>query len=447
MAFLLLVTLLFIVLLVYVFNDLDILSPSIISISMYIFSLLIVLINSNYWNETISAQAVVIVLLGISSFVFGEVSSTLVYKNLNRRRTKNFNRDGVSSVKEIVISRRKMIIIVIFVLVVEYLYFKYMLNLAFAGGYGLNGRSFLSSARLAMLNTDIYIAPSWFLKLGKAAVKAIAFITIFIMVNNKVFLNKKVKLRYIIPNLLYAFQSILSTGRTEIIYYIVYILMLIFIAWKIKNGWSRKLDGKIIKYGLSGIVVFLVIFRLLGYLTGKSEYLSLWDNLSIYIGSPIIALSKYLDKNITNSFFGEETLNSVYGVLRYLGFDFPRLYVPLEDVFWNNVKTNIYTSLRRYLQDYTLFGMIIIQYFLGLFYGTWFNSIRYKMQYGFSLILFAKLFFPVVESVIEERFFNIVLTTGMFYDIAMLYIIYILLIKKNIRKNEERISTLKKVYS
>lgn len=434
----------FIVFIVYLLNSLDILSPSIISISMYIFSVFFIILNANYWNETISFKAASIIIVGIIAFALAEILSMFIFRSQGSFRH-NITVNRINNYKMLETPIRIILLFVAFGIIVEFVYYRYISELAMFGGYGINGRSMLSCARLAMLDTSIHITPSWFLKLGKALVKGFAFITVYMMIYNHVFAKvRKIQYRYILPNIVYSFQAVFSTGRTEIIYYIVYILMILFIMWKIANNWSRKLDMKIIKFGVGGIFIFLICFRLLGYLTGKSDYLSLWDNLSIYIGSPIIALSKYLDINITNTIFGEETLGSIYGVLRYIGFDLPLIYVPLEPVIWDNVQTNIYTSLRRYIQDYSVIGMIIIQFSLGLLYGSWFNWIKKHRHIGFSLIVFARLFYPIVESVIEERFFNVVLTTGTLYDLVMLYILYKLLIKKNIGKINNVESIVKK---
>jgi oligosaccharide repeat unit polymerase len=388
---------------------------------------MVIIINQSFWNEKVSFLAILFISLGLFSFVIGEIISIFIF----RRKSKNKFYNQMKDFNKIRIPMYTIIFLTIIGIFIEIYYFKYIYKLALAGGYGINGRSILFNARAAMLDTSINIAPSWILKFGRSALEGFSLICIYIFIYNKVFANtKKIEWRYLLPNILYIIQMILSTGRTELIYFIMYILILLFIIWKIRYNWSKKIDFRIIKYALIGIIIFLISFRLLGYLTGKSQYLNLWNNFSIYLGSPIIAFSKYLNKNITNTIFGEETLSNFYRIMNHFGFDFKIIAVPLEPVIWDNVKTNIYTSLRRYIQDYTILGMILIQFILGLLYGSWFNWIKRKNLIGFPLILFSKLFYPVLESVIEERFFNLVLTPGSVYDVIMLYIMYKVLIHK-----------------
>lgn len=413
----------------YIINQFDIFSVSSIYISMFLLSLAIVVINYNYWNETISFKSALILSLGIILFVIGDLFSTIYFKMNYKKRKGSLNPLLTRNVTH----EKLLIYFFIFIsLLVQVLYFSYIRELAIISGFGTSGRSLLFYARQSILNNSIYYPPGWLLKFGKSFVKGFAFIMIYLVSYRYFFNKKKIKLLYIVPIFIYLIQSIFSTGRTELIYLFVYTFLITVFHMKISKKWSVKSNIKTIVNGILLVVVFLVLFRFLGYLTGKSDYLGLWDNISIYLGSSIIAFGIYIENgSLNNVYFGEETLGGIYSALNFIGLNFPRLYVPLESISWLNVRTNVYTSLRRYINDYGLFGLILIQFILGLGYGYNFNKFKYSRNTHIRLILFAKLFFPVVEAVIEERFFNIIFTTGMLYDLVILVLIHhIFLIKQ-----------------
>lgn len=138
-------------------------------------------------------------------------------------------------------------------------------------------------------------------------------------------------------------------------------------------------------------------------------------------GTPIAALNEYLKSPTMSSTFGEETLITVKHILNKLGFNFKVASVSLPQVTWNNGSTNIYTAFRRYIADYTLVGMIIIMFFMGVFYGALYKRIKMKKTIS-SVILYGFLLYPVTECLFEERFFIGVLSAGTVYFLITIWL-------------------------
>lgn len=437
MIFLLLFALILLLLLAYIITGRDILSPWVISIFMFILTVAIAVLNINSWNTDISGITFLVVIIALVSFGFGEFFGKLfllknkinIKCNLNNKLNLNeFN-------KKLIISNRSFVFIIVVMIITLYFYYDYIQKIASLAGYHSGLNSMLRYARAAQFDEDIITNQSIFLNLGIIFSRVSSYFFIFIFLYNSIFYNFRLKyIKYLLPTLINSGIIILSTGRGQFINLITFFLIIFFIMLKKKYTWSNKLNTKIVRYGFIGILIFLVIFRLTGYLTEKSYSYSAWNNFSMYIGAPIIALDKYLvDPPIGNIIFGKESFSSIYHILRILGLDLQSYPVVLEYRSWENVyNVNIYTSIRRYIQDFTMFGMLIIQFIIGFMYGYFYYLIKYSNKINIGLILYATYFFPITQIALEERFFlKVTSIEGIYTLFAMLVVWYFFIARKN----------------
>jgi oligosaccharide repeat unit polymerase len=198
---------------------------------------------------------------------------------------------------------------------------------------------------------------------------------------------------------------------------------------------NKKSTWKVLFAGVSGILLFIVIFILAGFFRGwRTNKLSIWYNISQYTGGSIPALNDYLlNPRPPNGYFGENTLFGIYSLLRKLGFNYPAFYPPYEFTRFYDMGTNVYTAIRRYLEDYGYFGLYLIMMFLGFFYSLFF--LIAKKRNDFLLLLYAGVFFPIVELSIEERFLTVGMTATNFFFMFVLALTYYVII--NAAKNRK----------
>lgn len=232
----------------------------------------------------------------------------------------------------------------------------------------------------------------------------------------------------------------MSTGRTEFIYLLVYMLIVFFILYQQKYNFDLKITKKIIFYGIFSLIIFFIVFSLVGLLTGKTQSKNIFEMISIYAGSSIPGLNIYLNyPKIPNTYFGENTLFQIYNILRKFGYEIPKLYAPYEFVYITDmIPTNIYSAIRRYYEDFGIYGLLLITFLLGNFYGIFFRHACYKKNNFLMLILYASFCFPIFEFSIEERFFMDLFPVGFTYNFISLGIVYYFLVyrKISIRKGE-----------
>ena len=185
--------------------------------------------------------------------------------------------------------------------------------------------------------------------------------------------------------------------------------------------------------------LFLWLFYLVGFLTGKSlHYNNFFDNIANYLGSSIYALNNFLQRksSMRSEFFGSNTLSGIFMGLRKLGFDIPETSISLEYIQCGYVVTNIYTAFRRYIQDFGICGLIIIQMIIGFIYTKLLLKNKESNSNGLWAILLAYFYFPIVMMSIEERFFMDVVLVRSLYTIIYFMIAYKLFVKKTIKINK-----------
>jgi oligosaccharide repeat unit polymerase len=445
MVFLLLVALIIMLFMAFLLSGRDILSPWVVSICMFILSVLVVVFNYNYWKEDISAVTVLIIIIALLSFGFGELFSKTVLFNCKRKKSTINQVKLLKGNKEISISNKWIMVAIIFIIAVTYFHFEFKKSIAMAAGYSGGLDTLLFYARHAQFNPEINSDSSVLLSLGLTYSRVLTYFFIFLFLYNTVFLKFRINyLKYLCPVFLNVGNLLLTTGRTEFINLITVSLILFFIFLKQKHNWISKVNTRILIYGIIGIVLFLIIFRLSGFLTGKSERLTLWDNFSLYIGASIVALDKYISNPPSDTFFGKESFYAIYHIFRKLGFEIPYYQVPLEFVSWKNVNVNIYTAFRRYIQDFSVVGMVYIQFFLGAFYGAFYQYIKIKNRVSLEVIIYAMVFYPIVQIALEERFFINVISVSGIYNIISMFLVWHLF-KKGLEKQSvtSRVKTKK----
>jgi len=435
MLFLLLMMLLIMLFTAYIITNRDILSPWVISIYMFIVTVIIAILNYKDWNENITELTILIVMIGLICFGVGEIIGKSLFGRV--RSIPLTNRSPLTENVRINIKNRSLIFTVFIICIVIYFNINHTLDLANRVGYARGMQNLLYYVRIAQFDANIDSSRNGILNLGLTYSTIISYFFIFVFLYNLIITNKSQK-KYLLlsPALLNIINIILSTGRTQFINLITFILILLFLMLKQKYNWSVKLNNRIMLYGLLGIFGFLLVFRMSGYLTGKSNLYSIWDNISIYVGSPIIALSKYLDNPPERFLFGSETLYSVYHILRKTGLDIPQYNLNLEFISWNNVKNvNIYTALRRYVHDFGILGMSLIMIIIGFFYGNFYSYIKKKRTIDLYTIIYAMIFFPITQIALEERFFTNVISIQGIYNVIFMIVVWKLYInKKNILK-------------
>lgn len=436
MSYILLMMLLFLASFSYIVNGKDILSPWLISIAVFIVAVFVASVNLDSWGMTISSEVVVVIITALIAWGFGDLVGKRKFDKSIEIPIKS---ESTFNHKVFNVSFFSIVFISGFMILVTYFYYQYIYNISIIAGNPGGRELMFKYARYAVVNKKYNTEVPSLLNHGLAISKAIGYVFLYIVLYRLVIL-KKLRKNYVLlfPIGIYLIQISISTARISFIRIIAAGLIMFFIMWKEKNDWTNKLDFKIIAISMLGLSTFFVFFRLLGTLTGKTETRELWSDISLYTGSSIIAFDNYLSNRPVREFFGKETLYNLYTVLRKLNWsDIPPYNTPLDFFYFPTGRTNIYTALRRYIQDYSFFGMYFIMFCQGAFYSMWLSKIKITQNRGLSLLLFATLFYPVVELSIDEQFISSFVSLAMLYHIVYIILFYWFFVgRKKVVRNE-----------
>lgn len=434
MTFLLFFSLLLLLLVALVINKGEVLTPWVILCAVYTIGSFIVVLNNQNWEVSLSALTVFVIIVGLVSFGIGALFSKQTILVRNSWKNQNVTKENLNNLRPIQVPLLIILLISLFFSILLFLNFHQAYQLSLLGGNPGGYELMLKYARRA-INYHGY-SRDGLLNYGNVFCRATSYVLVYIFLYNSIYFKQNLR-NYInlIPVIIYIGITILTTGRNELLYLVITSLIIWGLLYRKKNNFDSENNIKLVFRLILVTLMFLFCFYQLGSLTGKSQISSLFDTISRYLGSSIVALDIYLTspRNLTNTeYFGGETLYGFYRVLKTLGFntDGFDFNVAREFVYGSFGLTNIYTALRRYINDFGYFGMIVIQFLLGFFYTKWFMRVRRTNSTDKSIIFYATFFYPIVESVVEERFLSNILTTTTIYLVILINVMYYFLVKR-----------------
>lgn len=398
-------------------------SPWIIMMASYLPIVFMASINLDNWGQTIHLYTVLVVFVAFLCWGMGDLGAKALLGKCSSK--------PLTGISYYTLPKWLCVLGVIVEIGVCIAFYAYIRTLAGFAGYS-GGGQILRYARYAELYMDETIGMPLVVNLGRSFCKALAYIALYCLICNLLFFkNTKNALYYIAIQLPYMVVMILSTGRIEMMYYVCYILVLFMIIVSMKSEWRKLANKRIIKRIVQAFILVLIAFWVMGYLTGKSSNNSLYNTMSVYLGTPIVNLDIYLQNPSKPEFFGQETLSGIAKILNGFGADLQVMpYYQLYKQNYANVNSNLYTSLRRYYHDYGFMGMCIIETTLGFVYSYWLEKIKKRNRLGPAVILYAWFFYPIIESAIEERVFNTIFIARTIYDMFFFMIIFSFLLHK-----------------
>lgn len=395
----------------------NVLSPSVIFVSMFIISTLTALLNIENWGFSLNPITVFVITSVCVAFSFGEVIARMVYFKTYKKRQR-----GILPLQPIKLKKKPMIILGVCLIGLFFFYYSENIRMAkLAGWNGQNGLMF-NYARQATLRPDIYGYMSRVAGYAKLISGVVAYIFSYYFFYDFIFF-KKIRYSYLFLVATYFPYILFATGRTSIIFLICFWIVVGSCLYMQKKNWKPYYYYRIVFFGILGLFLFFLLFTLVGSLKSANIMENATYYISFYTGLSIPSLDEYLLRpRLPGGKFGEHTLFGVYHILRKFNLSKEYLYAPYDFVSFNGVKGNVYTMIRRYHEDFGYLGLYSLTVFLGFFYGFLFQKVKNKR--GLSLILYGMIFYPVVMVAIEDQFFLSLFSHTTLYRIFLLTILY-----------------------
>jgi oligosaccharide repeat unit polymerase len=404
----------------------NILSPTVIACGMFIVSTSFAILNVNTWKFTISSVTVVVIITSLIAFGSGEFIVHLVY--YKRKYHGKFK--SPKEIPEISMSFILAICILLGIMLVYY--YHETLEMAKRAGYKEGqGLLMLAYARKAYIDPDAE-QRSRLASYSYIFIRALSYTFSFIILYNYSFF-KKIKFRYILPILIYLPFIFLSTARTDFISLIAVWFIIGSLFFMQKKRWSPLYAGKIIRMGILLLGLFSLLFVFSGSFKDSRTSKKAWSIISFYTGMSIPSLDNYImNPRPKNSHFGNETLSSVYDIIKKLKImnipDEYKEYKHLEFTSFSGVRGNVYTVIRRLLQDYGFLGLYLLLFFFGFLYAIFFEKIKTTQNY--LVIIYSILFYPVIMMSIDEQFIVTIISISTIYTLILLMFNYYIFINR-----------------
>lgn len=429
MIYLLLALLIILLLSALILAQGDILSPWVISIGMVLISCIFAVLYSKKWEINIGSYSVIIIVLSLFLFgigeLFVELLNELYYKNTNGLVSSRDNNNLLLINIPIKITYSIIALLVVFL----FYYAIRIYKISLIGGNKEGFAGMLHYARDVLITSGNHVG-----RLGNHMMifaEAATSIYLLAFINNIVLKQYSTKtLLNLCPVIIYFFFGILSTGRTFIIKLFAMALIYYFIMDSKRQNWKKTSITKILVMGGLSLVVFFILFTILGVLKGTSAN-GMFDKIAFYTGLSIPSFDYFVQTyDHNNIILGEETLYGIHSILRKIGIFIPERARHLEFVYFSGVRGNVYMSFRRYLNDYGLFGLFLIQFSLGVLYKSLYTLLKRTKHFNVVLILYGFLFYPLVMQGIDELILSSMLNTSVVYLAVYVSILYYICIKK-----------------
>lgn len=241
----------------------------------------------------------------------------------------------------------------------------------------------------------------------------LAYISILAIWINVMARQYKEIIKWSVFVLLYFPFIILTGGRQQFMYLIIFALISFFLIYRKahNNQYSLKKEMSIIGIAL---IVFLFCFLGMGLFNGKIDSDANFLTVLVhYAGTNISAFDVYINEMIVpdTPYIGSTTLDPIYSFLFKFGFNVPHFsqYITLFTIF-GPVTTNVYTAFYRYIYDFGYLGCSIVMFLLGFFYTYIYRQIyRYGLK-NWMILIYASIAYPIFLMGREERFFNEILS-------------------------------------
>ena len=403
MIYILFIILVLMLLFNYFVNN-NILIPSFILTLSFSLVTFVYVICTGAIPEPISINTLLIIVFSIMAYCMGEMISIGLINRGNLERKCVIQRaeeDAFLSINGIVV-----VLLAGIVFAAAYIRFMALCN---AVGTSTSITSFLSSyatIRFYIIHGMSPVLPGWINLIsivGPCIVKICITIFTYNIVRYRI-----VQKRYFLIFAVYFFYLITTTSRTvylEILLYTVFqfVFLRLFITEK-----QPKISWELLRLALIALVIFAVIFIVIGNLADKSG--SFIKTLFAYSAAGFVGLNQYIAKPYYSpGILYSRTIRGLLSPFDNFGLVLPEIdeFLPHYYYLGGAETSNEYTSLMEPIYDFGILGMLITRLLLGMAIVAIFYYIISKsnnIRKYFVIPMFVPMYYALTLAAIDDQF-------------------------------------------
>ena len=408
----------------------DILNPALFSSMEFLVSTIFAGYSARIWNMQISQMTIGVIAVGLLTMTFACSLPAKIRLHGGNKVIKQGNNQNISTIINV---KRKFLtftVLVSIILTALYAINAYRVGIL-NGGSGANAFAYMKAG----YGIDNSARMNVFIRQGFKVVMAIAYVYIFVFVNNCVIQRQKLKknVQYLIPVLCGVALTVFAGSRTEILRLFGAFLLDFGILFREKRGWtgsSSSQSGKaIIKKAIPIVIVIAIIAYAVRAVVKTSEVTlsatnSMLYYVSYYIGSPIAVLNTKLRMAFSGGGLlwgkGETVPNQVYlGYLNYGGnvgtileftVEYGLVLMMLYIFFIYYVGNVVYRSClkRTYFAKKRNRNLVIASYFYSLYVLSYYsNALIYFTNVTAILTIILIILFYEILTKQESRVYQL----------------------------------------
>lgn len=402
-------------------TKLDLMNPTALMIIGFIIGIGSFIAIQKKWQISLGMYPSLLILLGIIAFALGAKICQAIFNV-------DFIGKKVSKPKISCLVKNKRFILVLatFIIVLQcittFLTYKELKNITGATSIS----SMISTYRESLAASSISLRLSFFTSLLQKVL--LAFSLMFYIYAFTEFSSSKWKLYLFIPISFSAFQQLLMGGRLQIFRFLIMGIFMYYILLRHKNNWSVFEIKKIVRIGIIVFILSVPLFYMLKFFLGRASNESLLPYILRYLGGSTGGFALFVNNGLQHSLkFGQETFMGIYDALgRIYGFNglvsLPWVTAPSGDIVGN-----IYGADRRFLADFGVIGIFVLNFIMGAFYGGFYGIIRKKLRHGvlpvISLTIYAYLLYATFFQFIEGYFYFSIISINTLVQIVLIVMV------------------------
>lgn len=405
----------------------DIFSPTvIIGIMCTLCSFFACLGNAN-WGVSIPIDILPLYVLGTIALATGELIAVnrgkIVLKNGHKRKF------AQRALTENYIPFCYVSVALVYSIGVVFYYSRKLISFAYDYGYtGAAWQSLQECIKNATMYSDFHIG--YVLASAYAIFIVFVYIAVQFFVINASLIGWKKAFKscwyYLLLLVPYVYIQFMQGQRTGILGLIVFGAFIFFLGQSKKK--FRKIKVKdLVKYGVTALVSFFIIFAVIGVNTGRIVGSAL-ESIKVYTGSSIVDTANYFNEGGEfNETIGATTLVGLRATIsRFIpSINNSKQGTVLHFVrYQNGSASNVYGSFTQYYADFWYVGVILLCLILGFLYRRLYENARmdnasYGSTYIYGYIGYGIIMTPIAECQITSLF-SVVQLMHIFFAVIIL---------------------------
>ena len=429
----------------------DYLHPCAIVMEVFLVSISFMITEIKIWDAYISGSTYLIIALGLFVYmVIAFWNKTSPEIRIHKRKINKFENTLIQhEILPFDISSIVCVVLSVFSVAVVFITYREIRSISSLIGIFSSLGEMVGNYRNAGVSGRLERGISVWARYGMLTVTAIAYIFLYIIVNNAVLKQKK-KFRWYffraIPIFAHIMCSIITGSRNPILQIIIAAIMLAYIMHNLYFKKERKFRLKnAVRIAVVGCVVLFGFSAMRG-IVGRESDLGAWDYIAKYVGAPIKLFDMFIENSYEhqNKIWGQETFVNVW---TYIGqktgnTNLSSLLMNKEYRSINGFSLgNVYTAFREYYSDFKIWGVVILTAIHSLVYCSWYKKLTNgkrelkTSRLDTSLLLFSYFAQSLFYFSIDDRLYQAYLSINTLRTIVIMLILIYILPKIRIKAN------------